>query len=641
MTRTERRFRPLALLALALVGAAVGLATVALPTQAQARDYSVTAVDGDLTVNADGSIDVTETRTFDFSGSFNGVYWDLSTAGPADRSSTAPIQLSVNSVEDLASGGNEFSQTDSEAAGTYQIIPEGSDVQRLKIFSPHEDEEARVRISYTLTNVANAWADTGELYWKVVTEGWDVPSEDVTYRVHLPVPAGQTVSAGDNVRAWGHGPLDASVAFDGNDVVYTIPGVGTDEFAEARITFPVAWLSGVTPSATSRLSSILSEEQAWADDANARREQARVISTSAKVVAGVCAVMLFAVTIGMRRGYKRSHTPHFTDQYFRDVPTGDHPAVLGCLFRRNKVSGELFTATLMRLTDGRVISLDVVRDTRGRERDYAMTRDASQDTDDPIEKAALEVLGFVARESTGDENGQIRFSDIKAMAKKEPEVYAAKLNVWEATVHAGCEARGFFTDEHGHSRGILILLTALLSSFGLAACIELLVTGAVAEGVILIGVCTIGCLFGIFSGVRMTPLSQEAVEVTAQLKALKRWLHDFTLLKEAVPKDVVLWNRLLVLAVVLGEADRVVEQLRMVAPEVLESPDLGYTYYWYHGYGALSTPVDSLGTAYDLAHSVSVEALSGSSNSSGEGFGGGFSSGGGDGGGGGGGGGAF
>ena len=112
MTRTERRFRPLALLALALVGAAVGLATVALPTQAQARDYSVTAVDGDLTVNADGSIDVTETRTFDFSGSFNGVYWDLSTAGPADRSSTAPIQLSVNSVEDLASGGGELTGLD-------------------------------------------------------------------------------------------------------------------------------------------------------------------------------------------------------------------------------------------------------------------------------------------------------------------------------------------------------------------------------------------------------------------------------------------------------------------------------------------------------------------------------------------------
>ncbi len=106
-----------------------------------------------------------------------------------------------------------------------------------------------MRISYTMNNVVNAWADTGELYWKFVSDGWDVPSDNVTCRVHLPVPAGVTVSGGDNVRAWGHGPLDASLSFDGNDVVYTVPGVGTDEYAEARIAFPVEWLTDMAPRA--------------------------------------------------------------------------------------------------------------------------------------------------------------------------------------------------------------------------------------------------------------------------------------------------------------------------------------------------------------------------------------------------------
>lgn len=84
-------------------------------------------------------------------------------------------------------------------------------------------------------------------------------------------------------------------------------------------------------------------------------------------------------------------------------------------------------------------------------------------------------------------------------------------------------------------------------------------------------------------------MSAEAVELKARLSALRKWLQEFTLLKEAVPRDVALWDRLLVMAVVLGVADRVVEQLRMVAPEVLENPYF-YSYYWYHSYGSLGSP---------------------------------------------------
>ena len=45
---------------------------------------------------------------------------------------------------------------------------------------------------------------------------------------------------------------------------------------------------------------------------------------------------------------------------------------------------------------------------------------------------------------------------------------------------------------------------------------------------------------------------------------MKRWLLDFTDLDEAVPQDVVLWNRLLVMAVVLGVSDQVIEKLGVI-----------------------------------------------------------------------------
>ncbi len=53
--------------------------------------------------------------------------------------------------------------------------------------------------------------------WKFVSDGWDWGSH---ITIHLPVPSGQSIVAGDTVRAWGHGPLDANVEITNNAVVY-------------------------------------------------------------------------------------------------------------------------------------------------------------------------------------------------------------------------------------------------------------------------------------------------------------------------------------------------------------------------------------------------------------------------------------
>lgn len=105
----------------------------------------------------------------------------------------------------------------------------------------------------------NAWADTGELFWKFAL-GRNEGSQAITCRIHLPVASGQAVVAGDNVRAWGHGSRDGLCSFDGNDVVYTVPSLSSKDYAEARIMFPVSWLSAVTPSSTKRASTIMDEE---------------------------------------------------------------------------------------------------------------------------------------------------------------------------------------------------------------------------------------------------------------------------------------------------------------------------------------------------------------------------------------------
>ncbi len=47
---------------------------------------------------------------------------------------------------------------------------------------------------------------------------------------------------------------------------------------EARITFPTDWVSGLAPIQQNKLSSILSEEQAWEDEANHKRDIAKPVA---------------------------------------------------------------------------------------------------------------------------------------------------------------------------------------------------------------------------------------------------------------------------------------------------------------------------------------------------------------------------
>lgn len=651
--------RTLRALAAALAVALLALAFV--PRPAHARDYSIDKVDIDATIGTDGSLTVTEVRTFDFDGAFNGVYWDIAKGEYEGRQ----IEVDVLGAGQMVDGSVEFfEESSSERNNTYSTYDYG-DYLELKIFSAHEDETVQFVIKYELSDLVGRYEDVAELYWKFVSDGWQVESQNVTCTVHLPVPEGETVEPEKNVRAWGHGPLDASVNFEGDDVVYTVPGVGTGEFAEARITFPEHWVPEAKKQSKSVLDDVLSEEMAWADEANELRERARenrnrlnVATTAAAGVAGLGTVGVFAFMIKKRKDYKATHTPAFDDDYYRDVPTGDHPAVLATLANDATMPDEAFTAALMRLTDQGIIKLDkgtfvkkrlllgdksyedyfitfnrtdmVIEDSAG-----AVARQANA-----IDRKALKFLVWLASHDNDADDNVLQFSSIKTTAKKHAESYKDRYDKFKETVEKAYNTRFASTEPTG--AGAVGLVGGLAICLGIALIIFTLDQG-IDNIVALVcgGALAFAGLVSVISAFGYDKINPEGIEVRAKLEALKRWFKDFTRLKEAVPHDVILWNRLLVMAVALGVSEEVIKQLEIEAPEVLSDPDMRGYYYWYYMGGPMGSPASVFATAMQEAHSVSEAQLAKSDYSSGGGGGGGFSGGGGGGFGGGGGGGAF
>lgn len=633
------------------------VALAAAPATVFARDYSISRVDIDATVTENGVLRVEESRTFDFDGSFNGVYWKIPTGHNSNNGKE--VELTVDSVgEGSGSGLSAFTQAESGDRGTYELS-EYSSYTQVKLYSPHEDESATFTIVYELTNVATRWEDTGELYWKFVSDGWDVESRNVTCTLHLPVAAGEAVSAGDSVRAWGHGPLDAEVSFSRDDVVFSVPGVGTDEYAEMRVAFPAGWISSCEQTSGSKLDAILSEERAWADEANAKRERARAarnVGTFGSI--GLAVVTIVAVVAAWMRE-DRENAAAFQDTYFRDVPTSDHPAVLGALYNGGGVEAKDLTATLMRLTDNGVIKLEratVRRKTsigESTKNDYLVTKlkDISRqegrekDRARSVDASACDLLFNRVAKKGNKPGSQVFLSAFKRKAEKEPSAYEDAWSSWTGNVEEGYKER--FVDgaplqrrKHGIvAVGVVDIVAAVVSFFYFFIFMEddLFHIFFPSTLLLIVGIA------GLVIGLGLKPLNREGIETKAKLEALRRWLKEFTKLDEAVPDDVLLWNRLLVMAVVLGVSKEVIKQLEVALPQVLDDPCFMPSYGWcYYGdrYGGRA-PSDVFTKGFASAHHVSEAALAASSSSSGDGGGGGFSGGGGGGFGGGGGGGAF
>lgn len=614
----------------------VALALLLLPVAAHADGYSMTQTYIGATVEADGSLTVVEGRQFDFDGDINGVFWEINT-GSNQQGGAAGVN--VLSVEEDDAAFNKVDSANKGDNGVYTVEQSDSGV-RIKVFSPHESGDSAIYyVSYTMTGAVMNWADTAELYWKFVGDGWSADSDDVEMEVYFAnAAAGTAAVKGDNFRAWGHGPLTGDVSLDADEpmVTYTIPCVHQGEFAEARIAFPSDWVPQLAASGEERMSTILSEEKEWADEANARRAHARMIANVLAVLSVVAAVA-FTGTIVVLKLRRRKPKPLFQDEYFRDVPSADHPAVLSALMSWNEVPDQAYIATLMKLTDDRVIKLEQATVTKakkgllGREKEEQTYRITVTDEawkaakKDGIDRDVLKVF-FAGVKPDKDGVRSRTFSELEEYASERTTSVGDKLEDYQSTVKGKLEAREFIASD-GTIAMVAGLVLGIIIVFGILG--SLIYTdfadANVGAAMISIPVTIVGfvlsCTFR-----RYTP---EGAEVAARCKALKHWLEDFTRLKEAVPGDLVLWNKLLVMGAALGVSKEVLRQLaEAVPPEVREADGFydNYPCYWwyYHHYGNES-PMDS----FDGVYHESIRELASSSDSSSGGGGGGFSGGGG------------
>lgn len=604
--------------------AALALACVlASAATAYAKDYHIARIEELAQVAPDGSMSVTETRSVAFSGEFHWAQWAL------DKKGAAGIELI--GIDGPGGPMTPAPTTDLAAApapGTYVLADEPGRVV-VKVGFSAADETVPFVLRYRVLGAAKRWADTSELYWQFVGGETDVRTDEVHVRVLLPPGVPRA-----DVKAWAHGPLNGVVAIGSQsaDLTYVtldVSDLPPRTFVEGRVLFPASALPAAPLVDQPRSAEVQREEAALANRANEERLRAKAAVASAYAGGLGLPLLLFGVVVFLWSRFGREHRPvEVQGEYYRDIPEGFSPPLVGALWRMGQPDDATLGATLMDLSLTRAVYMKpVTLEEPGlfgarREPTYELTLDRGRLAQaDPLER---DLARFVFDETMSAESFTLH--DLRDHAKAHPQAFTRGLSAWKGGVAQQAEHGLHWIEPASRVAQALSFVLAVVA--GIAAVLALFGT---ESPVFLLGL--VPAIAAFLLAFQVKRRSRAAAELYAKYEGLRNYLRDFSRMQEKPAESVVLWERYLVLAVIFGIAEQVIAQMRVAVPQVLSDPAFASAYWWASptGYGDRSSPVGSVTSGFASAVAAANSAMSSSS-----GGGGGFSAGGGGGGGGGG-----
>jgi uncharacterized membrane protein len=142
---------------------------------AAARELRIHNFEAIITVNTDGTIDVSETIKAQFIGQWHGIYRTI----PVEYSTSAGLNYSLFITDVIAT----------DDSGTRLKIETSRQErnEQFKIYVPDaEDTTRELILHYRVTDALRFFPDHDELYWNVTGNSWDVPLQAVSAEIELP-----------------------------------------------------------------------------------------------------------------------------------------------------------------------------------------------------------------------------------------------------------------------------------------------------------------------------------------------------------------------------------------------------------------------------------------------------------------------
>jgi uncharacterized membrane protein len=545
------------------------LAGTGVSFAANDNSYTIPLINEDLYVQSDGTLHVKEVIHYSFIGTFHGIYRDIPLTGSQQ----------ISDVKVTSEG----------AYSNYTIINDGT-TKRIQVFLysnpaktiPITNRNVDVTIQYNFLHGINVYNDVGELQYKLVGQSWAVAVGKVVANIH--------VNSSQGVKYWLNPPYYATNSNWNNNVLQvTSTSIPSGQFFEVRMVIPKNQFLADPVNANrineNGLSSIIKIQNDYQNSLNFKTKLYSILSV-------LMFLALFIPLIIYLR-YGREPKIDYNAEYERDIPTNDAPAIVNAICgsglskKIGKPDMDGFKATIMDLINRKYLLLEKVHsDKEGYGLDAGMFLKVNDGMDySVLEEFELDVMNFLKQ---FEEDGLIsmeRISDDLA----DPQTATSFRNTYNNWAD---HIKSKFLDDDVLKKffnrkgdlllkifgGIAVVVAALVFIFTItdslpAARVALLMS-------IILG------LVAIISIILPEKIAGQwttyGEEYDAKWHNFKKYIKDFSLIKEYPPDSIVIWNKYLVYATALGAADAVKKAMELNVPtEQLQTSEI----YMFHYYG--------------------------------------------------------
>lgn len=602
------------------------------------------SLDYNVKVNTDGSMDVVETWDISISET-NTIFkdFDIDYRKYSGITNVRVSQIKNNEEIYLEQIYEEQYHVDN---GCYYALPLSSNYNKFEIaWNVGLDNSSGTRtykLYYRIEDAVKIYEDCTELYWMFLGTDNAISGKNVTGTIKLP----KTVSNIENLRVWAHGPLEGTINRDSEDTIkFSLDKLNTRTMLEVRIvTEENIYEECTNYSHLNSLESILKEEQGWADEANRQREESKLFIENLKksiaifIIINIIIVFLFSFKKKkykqMGKELEQTYASYDYDiEYFREIPNEENAtparAVYMHDFKYNSSNisykiNKIFSATILDLSLKGLVEFEPIN----KDEVKIILKENKNITLPEDENVIYEIL-----EKAVNGKGYTTVKEFTKYSKNNYDDVYTKLQKLEKIVKVYEQNCGNIDKEKDEvlkywkkKRNKYILLII----FAVCFIMILLPLFGIYIGLLI-------CLSQILKNIKKIPLlSEKGNREAKEWRALKKYMKDYSLLKEKKVPDIVLWEKFLVYATAFGISKEVIKQLKLVHPEMFEINDTQNMHryaYWYmisdsrYGDNYFNNFNSNLGNVYEKA--ASAYSIANSNYSSGSGGGGGFSSGGG------------
>ncbi|HSQ02053.1 MAG TPA: DUF2207 domain-containing protein [Methanobacterium sp.] len=570
------------------------------------RSYSIPLINQDLFVQNDGTLHVEEIIHYSFSGTYNGIYRDIVVTGP---------QVLTN-INVSAEG----------AYTSYQVIDQGT-TKRIKVFlysdpektTPITDKDVKVTIKYDFLHGIKFYNDVAELQYKLVGENWEEDVGQVTANIHL--------NSSEGVQYWLNPPYYVSNSEWQNNVLkLTSDTITSGNYFELRMVIPKNQF------ASNPVNGVIINQNGLDEILKIQNAYQKELDFKSTLYSILAILMFLALLIPFVIYFRYGREPKigYMAEYERDIPTNDPPAIVNAIcgsgFSKKIGTPNMdgFKATIMDLIDRKYLLLE--NEKSGKEGNglsgSMFLRVNSEMNFSDLKLFEMDIVHFLKQ---FEEEGLISLDRIsedltdRETAKSFRDTYNNWINHIKTKFISDNELSKFFNRKGDKYLKIFggagLVVAAIVFFFTVmdplpAAFIALLMS------VVLGLVAVISLILPEKIAGQWTTYGEE---YDAKWKNFKKYIQDFSLIKEYPPESITIWNKYLVYATALGAADAVRKAMELYVPkEELDGSDI-YLFHYYGGYLLLTSAFD---TGISTASSASGDGIGGVGDVGG-GFGGG------------------